>query len=152
MRERAVPAVFRPSRLLVAILLAFSLGLLIPAIARTQAVTPEATPAAPPDANTKQLQGVEAALAVSKQKAAALAAAAAALAKETAALQASLLQRAAARQAAERELNQLEATLATLEEARKAKADDLAGKSQAPLLSLAALGPPGLTPPRAVLS
>jgi murein hydrolase activator len=147
--------VFRPSRLLVAILLAVCLGLLVPAVAGAQAATPDTTssttPATPPDANTKQLQGVEAALAVSKQKAAALAAAAAALAKETAALQASLVQRAAAVQAAETELSQLEATLATLEDARKAKAADLATKRHALMLSLAALERLAMTPPGAAL-
>ena len=58
---------FRPSRLLVAILLAVCLGLLVPAAAGAQEAIPDTTssttPATPPDVNTKQLQGVEAALA-----------------------------------------------------------------------------------------
>ena len=103
------------------------------------------------DPNAKQLQGVEAALAAAKQKQAALAAAAAALAKETADLQASLVQRAAAIQAAERELSQIEATLATLEEARRAKALELADKRRALLGSLAALERLAMTPPGAAL-
>ncbi len=118
---------------------------------RAQDTAPVTSPGAPPDANAKQLQGVEAALAASKQKAAALAAAAAALAKETAALQASLVQRAAAVQAAERELSELETTLASLEETRKAKAAGLALKRQALLLSLAALERLAMTPPGAAL-
>jgi murein hydrolase activator len=141
---------FRPNAVL-RLALAGCFALSAPAMLRAQDTAPAGNPATPPDANAKQLQGVEAALAVSKQKAAALAAAAAALAKETAALQTSLVQRAAAVQAAERELSQLEATLAALEEARKAKADDLAGKRQALLLSLAALERLAMTPPGAAL-
>jgi septal ring factor EnvC (AmiA/AmiB activator) len=139
--------VFRPSRPVLCLWLGLCLGLLAPAGVRGQ----DATPAAPPDANAHQLQGVEAALAASKQKAAALAASQAALAKETAALQASLVLRAAAVQAAERELTELEATLATLEEARKAKAGDLAARRRALLLSLAALERLAMTPPGAAL-
>ena len=73
------------------------------------------TNATQPDPSVHQLQGVEAALAATKQKAAALAASEAALAKEAAALQASLVQRGAAAQAAERELGVLETSLASLE-------------------------------------
>jgi murein hydrolase activator len=131
--------------------LAGCLTLSAPAMLLAQETTPVANPDTPPDANTKRLQGVEAALAASKQKAAALAAAAAALAKETADLQASLVQRAAAVQAAERELSQLEATLVALEETRKAKAADLGRKRQALLVSLAALERLAMMPPGAAL-
>ena len=150
---------FRPSRALVRLPVACWLALLAPAALYAQdtapvtapVTAPAATPDTPPDKNAQQLQGVEAALAASKQKAAALSAAAAALANETVQLQARLVQRAAAVQAAERELSQLEATLATLEEARKATAADLARQRQALLLSLAALERLAMTPPGAAL-
>lgn len=116
----------------------------------SQDTTGSPAPTTPPtDANSKQLQGVEAALAATKQKQATLAAAAAALAKETADLQASLVQRAAALQAAEKELTQLEETLSTLEEARGAKAAELASKRKALRDSLAALERLAMTPPGA---
>jgi septal ring factor EnvC (AmiA/AmiB activator) len=143
--------VFRPKHAFLRLWVACCLALIASAAPYAQNTAPATTADAPPDANTKQLQGVEAALAVSKQKAAALATAAAALAKETADLQARLVQRATAVQAAERELSQLEATLATLEEARKAKAADLALKRRALLLSLAALERLAMTPPGAAL-
>ena len=131
---------------------------LAPATAQETAPATPAVPAAPAagaasatDPNAKQLQGVEAALAAAKQKQAALAAAAATLARETADLQASLVQRAAAIQASERELSQIEATLATLEDARRSKALELADKRRALLGSLAALERLAMTPPGAAL-
>ncbi len=88
-------------------------------------------------------------MAANKQKQAALAAAAAALARETANLQASLVQRAAAVQAAEKELTQIEETLTALEEARRAKADELTSKRKSLQDSLAALERLAMTPPGA---
>jgi septal ring factor EnvC (AmiA/AmiB activator) len=130
--------------------------------ARAQDTAPQTPPAsdatpgaqsgaATPDPNVKQLQGVEAALAATKQKQAALAAAAAALAKQTADLQASLVQRAAAVQAAEKELSQIEETLATLQDARQAKLAELADRRRALQGSLAALERLAMTPPGAAL-
>jgi len=165
-RERVSPIVCRPSArhalrflLLVGWLAAAGLA---PALAQqtAPAATPpvgaatagtSGTPPAAIDPNAKQLQGVEAALAAAKQKQAALAAAAAALTRETADLQASLVQRAAAIQAAERELSQIEATLATLEESRRAKALELADKRRALLGSLAALERLAMASPGAAL-
>lgn len=138
---------FRPSHAFLRLWVAGCLGLCAPAAPHAQ----DTTPATQADPNAHQLQGVEAALAATKQKAAALAASEAALAKETAALQASLVQRGAAVQAAERELNQIEATLTTFQEARKAKAADLAQKRRALFLSLAALERLAMTPPGAAL-
>ncbi len=105
----------------------------------------------PDDPNAQKLQGVEAALAASKQKEAALAAAAAALARETADLQAKLVQRAAAAQAAEKELSEIEQTLSTLQEARRAKTAELAEKRRSLMTSLAALERLAMTPAAAVL-
>jgi len=90
-------------------------------------------------------------LAATKQKQAALAADAAVLAKETADLQASLVQHAAAVQAAEKELSQLEGTLAALQDARQVKLAELAERRQALQGSLAALERLAMTPPGAAL-
>jgi len=139
--------VFRPSHAFLCLWLAGCLGLSAPVALLAQ----DTAPAARSDPNAHQLQGVEAALAATRQKAAALAASEAALAKETAALQASLVLRGAAAQAAERELSQIEANLATLEEARKAKVADLTLKRRALFLSLAALERLAMTPPGAAL-
>ena len=125
----------------------------VPAAGAPATSTPAAGAAqpGPDDPNAQKLQGVEADLAASKQKEAALAAAAAALAKETADLQAKLVQRAAAAQAAEKELGQIEETLATLQEARLAKAAELDRKRKSLMASLAALERLAMTPAAAVL-
>ncbi len=130
---------FLPRRFIFRLLVASSLAAFAPATLHAQ------------DKNSQQLQGVEAALQASKQKAAALAAAAAALSKEAAGLQARLVQRAAAAQQAEKELSDLEATLATLEETRAVKTAELNRKRHALLLSLAALERLAMTPPGAAL-
>ena len=119
-----------------------------PAAGAPTAGAPQPNPNEP---NAQKLQGVEADLAASKQKEAALAAAAAALAKETADLQARLVQRAAAAQAAETELGQIEETLSTLQEARLAKASELARRRNSLMASLAALERLAMTPAAAVL-
>jgi septal ring factor EnvC (AmiA/AmiB activator) len=138
---------------LLALFACLALGCLEQAEAQDSTAPDTATPTKPPpaDANSKQLQGVEAALAANKQKQAALAAAAAVLAKETADLQKSLVQRAAAVQAAEKELTQIEETLTALEEARQAKAAELTSKRRALQDSLAALERLAMTPPGAAL-
>jgi len=137
--------VLRPSVALISLAAAL-FGLLAPVELQAQQ-----TNATQPDPSVHQLQGVEAALAATRQKAAALAASEAALAKETAALQASLVQRGAAAQAAERELGRLETSLASLEEQRKLKAGELAARRRALLASLMALERLAMTPPGAAL-
>jgi septal ring factor EnvC (AmiA/AmiB activator) len=146
--EPIAAPVFAPSRVFLGFLAAGLLGSLSPGAALAQGSTPATTQ---PEANAKQLQGVEAALAASRQKAAALAASAAALAKETADLQASLVRRAAALQAAERALSQIETELAALESQHKAKLAELANRRQALLLSLLALERLAMAPPGAAL-
>jgi len=100
---------------------------------------------------TKQLQGVEAALQQSQKKGAALSANAAKLAKEVAALQSELVRRAAAAQSAEAGLSRIEASLADLKTRRAAKAAELAERRQALAASLAALLRLAATPPAAAL-
>lgn len=141
---RTPPTVFRlssrPS-------LVFAIGLLASFAAFSRPVTP----AHAQDKDSRQLQGVEAALRASQQKAASLAAAAAVLKNDMEALQARLVDRAAAAQQAEKELSQLQETLATLEEDRTAKAAELARGRQALVASLVALERLAMAPPDAVL-
>ena len=100
---------------------------------------------------SRQLQGVEAALQQSQNQSAALGAAAAKLAKEMAALQAQLVRSAAEVQAAEADLSRLEASLGDLEARQNAKAAELARHRKALAASLAALLRLASVPPGAAL-
>ena len=139
-----LPAVFRPSRRIFRAVAIGSLVLLAAIFHPLPSLRAQTT-------DSRQLQGVEAALQASQQKAAALAAAAANLKNDMASLQARLADRTAAVQQAEEELSELEETLAIMQEDLRTKTAELVARRRALVASLAALERLAMTPPGAAL-